>query len=456
MGRSSSWPNPLIGIVVFGLLAGVAGLLVFSANRRSPFALERRASGEARLMSVQRLPETDGEVCQFVPASFPQSRQPSRAAVPSEAARAEAGKRLPIRTLRDNYAAYSAVAVDPTRNEVIMTDENLYQLLVYDRRSNTPPTATMSEPKRVIAGSSTELEYQCALYVDPANGDIYAVNNDTVDKLVIFSNQDRGNVHPNRFIETPHTTFGIAVDEKNQELMLTVQDGAAVVTYPKSAKNDDPPIRLLQGEKTRLADPHGITFDPTTDLLYVTNWGSVNVAQEGRDPDLSQTNWPVSGEHAVPGSGKFMPASITVYPRTAAGDAAPLRVIQGPKTQLNWPTALAIDHEHGELFVANDTADSILVFDTAANGDVAPIRVLKGSKTLIKNPTGVSYDAMNDELWVANFGNHTATVYKRTASGDTPPLRTIRSAPLNASSPMLGNPHTVAYDSKRDELLVSN
>ena len=133
-----------------------------------------------------------------------------------------------------------------------------------------------------------------------------------------------------------------------------------------------------------------------------------------------------------------------------------MQVIQGPKTQLNWPTALAIDPERGELYVANDSAHSVLVFKTDANGDAAPIRVLQGPKTLLKNPTGVYVDLKNDELWVANFGNHSATVYKRGASGDAPPLRVIRSGPLDAPAPMLSNPHTVAYDSKRQEILVAN
>ena len=74
----------------------------------------------------------------------------------------------------------------------------------------------------------------------------------------------------------------------------------------------------------------------------------------------------------------------------------------------------------------------------------------------MKNPTDVFVDAKNGELWVANFGNHTATVYKRTAEGDTPPLRTIRSAPLGSPSLMIGNPGALAYDTKREELLVPN
>lgn len=101
-------------------------------------------------------------------------------------------------------------------------------------------------------------------------------------------------------------------------------------------------------------------------------------------------------------------------------------------------------------------ADSVLVFSTSADGDAAPIRVLKGPKTLIRYPNGVALDLVNDELWIANFGNHAATVYKRDAYGDTPPLRVIRSGPLNANVPALGNPFPVAFDTKRREILVPN
>ena len=65
-------------------------------------------------------------------------------------------------------------------------------------------------------------------------------------------------------------------------------------------------------------------------------------------------------------------------------------------------------------------------------------------------------DIDNDELWVANFGNHTASVYAMTAEGDTPPLRVIRSAPAGTPSLMIGNPGALAYDTKREEILVPN
>jgi 6-phosphogluconolactonase (cycloisomerase 2 family) len=98
----------------------------------------------------------------------------------------------------------------------------------------------------------------------------------------------------------------------------------------------------------------------------------------------------------------------------------------------------------------------VLVFRTDASGDAAPIRMLKGPRTGVKNPTSITLDKKNNELWVANFGNHTATVFRLSANGDVAPLRTIRSGPLGQPTLMIGNPGSVAYDTKREEILVPN
>ena len=158
----------------------------------------------------------------------------------------------------------------------------------------------------------------------------------------------------------------------------------------------------------------------------------------------------------VPGSGRYEPPSITVYPADARGDIQPLRVIEGPNTQLNWPAHISVDVERGDVYVANDGTDAILVFRVTDSGNVSPSRVIKGPKTQIQNPTGVSVDSVNKELIVANMGNHRATVYPLTADGDTPPIRAIRTAPNGTPALQIGNPGAVAYDSKRDQILVPN
>ena len=158
----------------------------------------------------------------------------------------------------------------------------------------------------------------------------------------------------------------------------------------------------------------------------------------------------------VPGTGRFVAPSITVYSMKSSGDAAPVRVIQGPQTQLNSQERLFVDSEHGEIFVANDTDHSILVFPIGSSGDVAPLRILKGPSTGLVNPSDLYVDTKNDELVVANAGSYSTTVFSRTASGDTPPLRTIRTAPQGKRSPIIQSPGAVDFDTKRDEILVPN
>ena len=462
-------------VVVLGIAVLISGRVLFVGDAQRPAITAvspsgfQRLSGSAQLISVEPLPMMDGEMCQWTPASAAGNlsaalQQESLAArgqgaeKPDAAKRDEVWKRKPVRLIRDPYATYSSVLVDPIRNEVVMTDENLFNIMIYDRMTNTPPAAKLSEPKRMIGGVNTKIEFQCGVYIDPQSGDIYAVNNDSVNTLVIFSRQAKGNVPPDRELATPHGTFGIAVDEETQQMYLTVEHDDAVVVWPKTAKGDDPPIRLLQGDHTQMADPHGLALDTKNKRMFVSNFGNTH---QKRFPAAGipnkrgeKPNWPE--QERVPGSGKFLPPSITVYPMNASGDTPPLRVIQGPKTQMDWPAHISLDAEHGELYVANDMGNAILVFDASANGDVAPLRVLKGPKTLIRNPTGVHVDVKNDELWVASYGNHAATVFKRTASGDTPPLRVIRRGPLDAPALGIGNPHPVAYDSKRDQILVPN
>jgi DNA-binding beta-propeller fold protein YncE len=374
---------------------------------------------------------------------------------PTPEQQAAVQKRSPLRTIRDPYSAFSSVTVDTVNDEVIFTDENLFQLMVYDRKADTPPTAKMTEPKRTIGGLSTKIEFNCGVYVDPQNGDIYTISHDSDGMpMTVFNRQAKGNVAPTRELDVPKGTYGIAVDEQAEEIFFAIQHDSAISVYRKYAEPDEPPIRLIQGDKTLLGDAHGIALDTKRQEIFVSNYGyssSRNFQAKQEKP-----NWPQQRSAAIPGTGRIAAPSINVYPLKAHGDVAPLRVIQGPRTQLNMPSHLFLDQERGELYLANDMGNSILVFDASASGDAAPKRVLKGPRTLIQNPTGVFVDLKNDELWVASFGSRAATVFSRTAEGDTPPLRVIRNGPLDAPALMIGNPGAIGYDTKRDEILVPN
>jgi len=169
----------------------------------------RKPSDSAQLISYDVLPAgaMDDDNCELVPVSastalaadsMPGGISSGLTARSSEeSAPADVSGKKPLRMIRDRYASYSSVAVDPTNNEVVVTDENLFNVLVYNRLDNSAPT-TITEPKRAIGGLKTKIEFQSGVYVDPKTGDIYAVNNDTVDTLVIFFCEAKGAVRPAR------------------------------------------------------------------------------------------------------------------------------------------------------------------------------------------------------------------------------------------------------------------
>jgi DNA-binding beta-propeller fold protein YncE len=435
------------------------------------------------------------------PASAAQAQRPRAPLPPLVGEKAAAGlprtittrgaliNRPPVRYLKDPYAAFSSISVNVENDMVIMTDENLFRIVEYSRRENTPAGAPLSEPRRVIGGDLTRTEMMCGSYIDPKTLDVYVTNNDTQNWLPMFSREARGNVEPDRVLATPHRTWGITGDEQRQEILMTVQGAGAVIVYRKGAQNYDAPIRVLRGDATELADPHGIALDMKNDLMVIANHGHRQrsvpstttqkpMTWEEYSKVWSRSMEETTGLRGIPslfanpggrggggggegdddggGGGWFDFPSITIHARGASGNTAPLRVIKGARTQLNWPSHVAIHEGRGEIFVANDADDSVLVFRVTDNGDVPPTRVIKGPRTLIRNPTGVNVDPINNELWVASMGNYTAAVFPITASGDVAPIRQIRGGPAGGEALMIGNPGAVGYDSKRQEILVPN
>jgi len=347
--------------------------------------------------------------------------------------------RPPVRAIRDPNPSFAAVAVDSDANMLVVSDENLFRVMQYDRRDNTPPQVRLTEPKRMIGGTNTKFEMACGVYIDPKTKEIYVLNGDTQNWMPVFSTEARGNATPSRALNIPGHPFQLTADEDNQLLYMTIQSANMISVYRKQASGGERPVRTIGGNDTLLADPHGIALDVKNRLIFVSNFGN---------GDLRAAN----GQRY----GRFDPPSITVYPMDASGNVKPVHVIQGPKTMMNWPSHLAFHQERQELFVANDADSSVLVFRASDEGDVAPIRVIKGPKTGIKNPPGIAIDPKLGELFVANMGTPSITVFPVTANGDVPPLRTIRGGPKDAVGLLIGNPGSVGYDTRREQILVPN
>lgn len=162
----------------------------------------------------------------------------------------------------------------------------------------------------------------------------------------------------------------------------------------------------------------------------------------------------IHGEIFVVNSGAL---SVTVYPRNANGNTAPSRTISGPSTALTAANAIAVDPIHGEIYVDGSNAGFVNVYPRTADGDVAPIRTLAGATTTLHAPQGLALDLVHDELLVTSLFEPAfptpdrVLVFSRTASGNVAPLRTIAGA-----STGLNGPAGLAVDPYHDEIVVTS
>ena len=371
---------------------------------------------------------------------------------------AEGGDLPPVRMVVDPYPSFNGVAVDTTNDLVMMSDTNRKSLLIYDRTAGSATSKQAVDPRQQIMGPDTGVGFVAGVAMDPAHRELFTVNNDVEDRLVVFDYDARGNVRPKRLLYVPHQSWGIAFAPKRDVMALSVQTPNMFVVFKRDAKKFDAPIRSVRGPATGMADPHGIYFDETHNEIVVANHGNFRpgelitsyTAYDARESRQERT-----GDAFDEGArGRFVPSSVTVYDGDANGDAAPLRTIQGSRSQIDWPMGVAVDEVNNEIIVANNGDNSVLIFPRAAKGDVPPRRVIRGPRTGIKGPMGVAI--AKGEVWVANFGDHTALVFPRLAAGNVAPLRILRNAPAGKETSGFGNPYAVAYDTRRREVLVPN
>lgn len=144
----------------------------------------------------------------------------------------------------------------------------------------------------------------------------------------------------------------IRYDAVHDEFIVPNQFAQAILTFHGGADGEEAPIRIIQGPHTQLKRPDRLDVDPVHNEIFIPNGDS-----------------------------------IVVFPREAQGDVAPIRIIRGPSTQLRSVSAIAVDPVNNVIIVPsrveNDRYESILIFNRLDEGDAAPIRVIRGPKTEI-------------------------------------------------------------------------
>src|ERR1019366_10261799 len=144
-----------------------------------------------------------------------------------------------------------------------------------------------------------------------------------------------------------------------------------IAAFPRLGLDNTPPVRALEGQKTLISRTmHGFAYDEPRDEIIVTS-------------PLVQ--------------------AVLVFRGGANGEEPPIRVIQGPHTQLRGNTdRLEVDPVNNEIYVP--LRNAILVFPREGNGDVAPVRVIKGPDTMLKRAGSVAVDPVNNVIAVGLSG----------------------------------------------------
>jgi hypothetical protein len=198
-----------------------------------------------------------------------------------------------------------------------------------------------------------------------------------VPRISVFARVANGNVAPKRVIEgqatnLSRTMHGIAYDGIHDEIVIPVALSGAVLVFKADATGEVPPLRAIQGTRTRLVRPHTVAVDPVNNEILTA------------DPSSR---------------------AIFVFDRTASGNVAPKRVISGERTGLLDIVGLDVDPIRNVIVAAsrkgNGDKVGIFVFDRLASGDVAPKQFIGGPNSKLAHFRQVAIDPATGNIFLA-------------------------------------------------------
>src|ERR1700731_1064958 len=207
----------MLALVVVALfLSGAVSIISFDGNLRS--AAPVSPSSEALLAASMPM-----EMC------LPPSLAESEKAVESSADPV-GGELPPIRMVSDPYPTFNGISLDPANNRVAMSDENRKSVLVYDRTGGDK-SAAVTSPLRQTTGPESQIGYIAGIMFDAAHHEIYAVNNDLDDRIVVFDDEAHGDIKPKRGLSVPHKAWGLSLNPAADQFAISVQQLSMVAIY---------------------------------------------------------------------------------------------------------------------------------------------------------------------------------------------------------------------------------
>lgn len=235
-----------------------------------------------------------------------------------------------------------------------------------------------------------------------------------------------------------------AVDD---EIVVPVSDGNAILTFRGGANGQEAPIRILQGPKTGLGSSR-LDIDVVHREIFVPGGGirvfpldangdvapiRVISGPATRNPGGSIAVDPINNLIAVPGADR----SILIFDRTANGNVPPLRVISGANTQIDRINQMAINPASRLIFVAMPGIQSYMepprffvgMWSLDDDGDEAPKWAITGDKTTMGKTFGIALNPVNKEIYVSDMRRHGILTYSVPEAFEpvaAPPPPTVR------------------------------
>jgi sugar lactone lactonase YvrE len=311
-------------------------------------------------------------------------------------------------------------------------------------------------PIATIGGSQAGLHDPRGIALD-ANGNIYVANYGA-STVTVYPAGSNGNVAPIATIDSPGVT-GLALDNSGN-IFVTNYGGAAVTVYPPGSNGNVAPIATIAGSNTGLNDAWDLAVAPTGNTYVANGGNTVTVYPPGSNGNVapsatigSNTVLNNPGGIALDFYANIYISNrnntVTVYPAGSNANAAPSSIIGGSKTGLNFPTGIALDPS-GNIYVANHSSenggtDAVTVYPAGSNGNVVPSATIDGSKTGLDFPAAIALDTSGN-IYVANDGSEdggadTVTVYPAGSKGNVAP-----SATVSGSNTGLDDPQGIALD----------
>ena len=284
------------------------------------------------------------------------------------------GNAAPKRVLSVPHQAWG-LALGKSTDELAVTAE-IFNAVVFYRRE----AKGVEAPVRVIRGPKTRLADPHGIYWDDANGEIGVASHGNFRGVIHNSG---GGCAPGPLAAKSDSTKSETAEPESSKSESpkseTAEEGGefrrpSISIFSANAKDDQGPLRTIEGDATKLDWPMGIAEDSDHNTIVVSNNGD---------------------------------NSILIFDRQRGGNVAPVRIIRGERTGINRPMGLAVDAKNGEIWISNYGDHTALAFDSAANGNIAPKRILRsapaGAATPgFGNPMALAYDTKRSQILVPN------------------------------------------------------